>query len=104
MQPLLWDTSIHGTASFRGHKLWSWKNTHIILVSVTSIKGTPPFREKGHIFWVPKPKFNLHSEDTLAVKTRLTTKRVDIFKFALMTDVEALIHKRNYLTIKINVI
>ena len=66
--------------------------------------GTPPFREKGHIFWVPKPKFNLHSEDTLAVKTRLTTKRVDIFKFALMTNVEALIHKRNYLTIKINVI
>ena len=29
-----------GTPPFRGHKLWSWKNVHIIIVSVMSIEGT----------------------------------------------------------------
>ena len=60
---LLWDTSIQGTQTLVPEK------HPYNLVAVTCIKGTPPFREKGHIFWVPKPKFNLHAEDTLALKT-----------------------------------
>ena len=35
-----WNLSF-GTPPFRGQKLWSWKNIHIIFVSVTSIEGTP---------------------------------------------------------------
>ena len=29
----------------------------------TSIEGTPLFRGKVHFFWIPKPKFKLHSGD-----------------------------------------
>ena len=47
-----------GTPSFRGHKIYSRKNVHIIFVFVTSIEGTPLFRGKG-------PKRG----DTLALKT-----------------------------------
>ena len=42
-----------GTPPFRGHKIWSWKNTliiFIIFVCITSIEGTPLFRGKGHFF------------------------------------------------------
>ena len=53
---------------FRGHKIWSRKNVHIIFVSVTSIERTHLFREEANFFWVPKPRFNLHSEDSLALK------------------------------------
>ena len=51
----LWDTSIKGTpqAPFRGRKIWSRKNVHIIFVFV--ISTDPLFRGKGHFFWVPKP-------------------------------------------------
>ena len=77
VEPLLWDTFIQGAPSFKGHKIWSRKNVHIIFVFVTSFEGTPLFRGKGHCFWVPKPGFNLHSGDTLA----LTTKIVDKFKW-----------------------
>ena len=63
-----WNLSF-GTPLLRGHKLWSRKNAHIIFLCVTSIERTPLFREKKHFFWVQKPKFNLHSEDTLALKT-----------------------------------
>ena len=62
---------------FRGHKIWSRKKVHIIFVFVSFIEGTPLLRGKGHFFWVPKPRFNLHSEDTLALKKWLTTKIVD---------------------------
>ena len=46
-----------GTPPFKGHKIWSWKNTLIIFVSITSIEGTPLFRGKGH-FSPLKPGFN----------------------------------------------
>ena len=53
----LWDTSIQaGTPPFRGHKIWSWQNLHIIFVFVTSFERTPLFRGKGHFFWAPKPQ------------------------------------------------
>lgn len=29
----------------------------------TSVEGTPLFRGKVHFFWIPKPKFKLHSGD-----------------------------------------
>ena len=50
-----WDTSIKGTPPFRGQKIWSLKNVHIIFESVTSIERTPLFRGKGHVFWVRNP-------------------------------------------------
>ena len=34
---VIWDTSIQGTPPFRGHKIWSRKNVHVIFVFVTSI-------------------------------------------------------------------
>ena len=47
VEPLLWDTFIHWTRPFRGHKLSSRKNIHITFVPVTSIEGTLLF--KGHL-------------------------------------------------------
>ena len=46
VKPLLWDTSIQGTPSFGGHKIWSRKNFHLISVFVTSIEGKTLFRGK----------------------------------------------------------
>ena len=69
------------------YKVWSWKNVHIMFV--TSIKGTPVFRKKGHLFWVLKPRFNLHSGDTLGHKKLLTTRVIDKFKSSLVTMVTA---------------
>ena len=53
--PMIWPPwrhvkkrSIQGTPPFTGRKIWSRKTVHIIFVSVTSIKGTHLFREKGH--------------------------------------------------------
>ena len=63
------DISIQGTPPFRGHKNWYRKNVHIIIASVSFIEETPLFRGKGHVFWVPKPWFDLHLGDTLAPKT-----------------------------------
>ena len=37
--PLLWDTSVQGTLPFRGHKISSLKNVHIIFVFFTSVEG-----------------------------------------------------------------
>ena len=59
------------------------KNVHIIFVFVTSVLGTPLFRGKGHCFWVPKPRFNLHSRDILAIRRWLITKIVDKIKIML---------------------
>ena len=61
----------------------------MIFISVTYIEGTPLFKGKGQVFLVLKPGFNLHSGDTLALKTWLTTKKVDIFKCTLMTMMAA---------------
>ena len=80
--PLLWNTSNQGTPPFRAHR--TWKNVVKIFVFVTSIEGTPLFRGKEDFFWVPKPGFNLHSADTLKLKTWLTIKRVDKFKCTLV--------------------
>ena len=54
---------------YRGHKIWSGKDVHMIFISVTYIEGTPLFKGKGQVFLVLKPGFNLHSGDTLALKT-----------------------------------
>ena len=62
-----WNLSF-GPPPFRGHKIWSCRNVHIIFVLVTSIEGTPLFRGKGHLFWATKPGFNFQSGDTLAIK------------------------------------
>jgi len=67
----------------RGHKIWSRKNVHIIFVLVTSDAGTALFRGQGRFVWVPKPKFNLHSGDTLAINKLQTTEIVDSFKCSL---------------------
>ena len=45
---------------------------------LSSVEGTPLFGKRT--FWVPKPGFNLHSEDILAVKKLLTIKSIDKFK------------------------
>ena len=60
--PLLWDTYI------QGNKMWLRKNVHVILGTAISIKRTPLITAKGHFFWVLKPRFNVHSGDTLALK------------------------------------
>ena len=63
-----------GTPLFKRHlhsgdpKFGLGKNVQIIFVFVTTFEGTPPFREKGHFFWVPKPWFKLHSGNTLVLK------------------------------------
>ena len=62
-----WNTSIQRTPPFRGHKIWSRKNVHIIFVSFTSVVGTRLFRGKGHFFCVTKPGFTFHSGDTLEI-------------------------------------
>ena len=59
------------TPPFKGHKIWSPKNVHIIFLCVTSIEGTPlgSIQGKGTLFLVlPKPRFNCSSRDMLALK------------------------------------
>ena len=73
------DTSIQGTRDLvpkkRPHNLWIcylyWRDT--------SIQG------KGARFLGPETRVWFQSKDTLALKTWLTTKRVDIFKCTLIT-------------------
>ena len=77
------------TAPYRGHKIWSGKDVHMIFISVTYIEGRPLFKGKGQVFLVLKPGFNLQSGDTLALKRWPTTKKVDIFKSTLMTMMAA---------------
>ena len=43
---LLWNTSIQRAPPFRGHKIGSRKNVHIIFVSFTSVVGTRLFGER----------------------------------------------------------
>ena len=77
------------TTPYRGHKIWSGKDVHMIFISVTYIEGRPLFKGKGQVFLVLKPGFNLQSGDTLALKRWPTTKKVDIFKSTLMTMMAA---------------
>ena len=58
VEPLPWDTSIQGIPPFRGHKIWSLKNVHIIFESVTSIEGAYLFRGEGLVYLVPKTGFD----------------------------------------------
>ena len=51
------------TPPFKGHKICSPKNVHIIFLCVTSIEGTPlgSFRGKGHFFcFSQNPQFKGH--------------------------------------------
>ena len=89
-------TKKYGGTSLLGHfysggvqTLVSEKRPYNLFIRYLCWKDTRLFREKGHFFWVPKPKFNVHSEDTLGLKKWLSTKRVDIFNFELITNVEA---------------
>ena len=69
--------------SIQETQTWSRAKKPAVLtffVSANSIEGTPLFRGNGHFFWIPKPGLNLHFGDTLGLKTRLTTKRVDKFE------------------------
>ena len=51
VESLLSDTSNQGTPPFRGPKILSRTNAHIIYVSNVSIEGTL-FTVKGPVFWV----------------------------------------------------
>ena len=55
------DTSIKGTQN-----LLTEKCSHNLCIC--DLYSTSLFRGKGHFFWVPKPRLNLHSGDTQAVK------------------------------------
>ena len=65
VEPILWDTPIQETPPFRGRKIWSPKNNHVIFVFVSSIEGTPLFMGKGLFFdsgsqtWI-QPLFLVH--------------------------------------------
>ena len=75
------------------------ENVRIIFVFVNSFEGVTLFRGKGHYFWAPKPGLiKLHSMDTLALKTRLTKKGVDIFKSSLASHNDDRFHYMNYIT------
>ena len=61
MEPLLWDASVQETPPFRGHKIWSQKNVHIIFVLVNFLKSHLYLGERDtYFFWVPKPGFRGH--------------------------------------------
>ena len=57
---------------------------------------------KGHFLWVSKPPFNLPSGNTLVLKKRLTTKRVDKFHSSLV-KMASEFYRMSYLT-KIDVL
>ena len=48
------DTSIQGS-----QKISPEKRPHKIFASFTSVEETPLFRGKRHVFWVPKPWFDI---------------------------------------------
>ena len=62
VEPLLWDTSIQGTQNME-------KRSHKSLYLLPLLKGHLYSGEKDTFFWLPKPGFNLHSADTLELKT-----------------------------------
>ena len=71
LEPLLWDTSVQRT-----QKLFGEKCSHNLCTCYLYWRDTS-FWRKGHFFWVSKPGFNLPWGNTLVLKKRLTTKRVD---------------------------
>ena len=99
---LHWSLSFE-TPPFRGHSICSGKNVQTIFVLVTSIEGAcTSLGGKGHFFWVSKPGFNLPSGNTLVLKKRLTTKRVDKFHSSLV-KMASEFYRMSYLT-KIDVL
>ena len=76
VEPLLSDTCIQGTPPFRGHKIWSRKNTHTILICIFYLHWRDRlFIEKGHFFFVPEPRFNLHLGDTFNSTQNVTDNK-----------------------------
>ena len=57
------------------------KRPHNLYVT-SLLKKTPLFRGKEHSFWVPKPTFNLHFRELLALKKWLAPWNVDNFQWA----------------------
>lgn len=57
------------------------KNVHIIFYLL------PPL--KGLFLWISKLRLNFHSGNTLTLKKWLTAKRVDNFKYTLITMMSA---------------
>ena len=78
LEPLLWDTSIQRTQHLLREKCSDNLCTCYLYWRDTSFWG------KGHFFWVSKPGFKLPSGNTLGLKKRLTTKRVDKFHSSLV--------------------
>ena len=82
VEPLLWDTSMQGTQNlFREEK----RPHNLCLCYLYSIELKSIFWRKGHVFWSPKPEYDLHSGDILALKIWLSPKKVDILKRTLIT-------------------
>ena len=92
VEPLLWDTSIQGSPPFRGHKIWSRKNVHIIFVSILSSEGTPGER---HTFSGSRNPglTSIQGTPNHSESAGLTTKRVNISNCALITMIEAFTKK-----------
>ena len=84
VEPLLWDTFI------QGHEIWSQKNANIIFVSITSIEGTPLFKEKGHFFGSRNPGLT-------SIHRHLSNQNVTDHKEGCTLFNESF-HKLNYLT------
>ena len=86
---LLWDTSIQGTPPFTGtQNLVPEKCSQNLCICY--LYGRDTFiQRKETLFWVPKPGFNFHSGNTLAlkkVKKWLTTIIVDtVFRSVLLS-------------------
>ena len=74
---LKWDTSTQGTQNLVPEKYPHNLCTCYLFWTNTSIQG------KGTLFLGPETWINLHSGDTLAIKTWLTTKRVDFLSVYL---------------------
>ena len=96
LEPLLWDTSIQRTKH-----LFREQCSHNLCTCYLHWRDTS-FWGKSHHFWVSKPGFNLPSRNTLVLKKRLTTKRVDKFNSSLV-KMALKFYRMSYLT-KIDVL
>ena len=97
---LHWSLSFE-TPPFRGHNICSGKMFTKSLYLLPLLKDTSIWG-KGHFLWVSKPAFNLPSGNTLVLKKRLTTKRVDKFHSSLV-KMASEFYRMSYLT-KIDVL
>ena len=91
LEPLLCDTFIQRTQHWFREKCSDNLCTWYLYWRGTSLGG------KGHFFWVSKPGFNLPSGNTLVLKKRLTTKRVDKFHSSLV-KMASEFYRMSYLT------